>query len=185
MHRNVSTLAATEPPTEREVLLPQPIAWLPSLTTGNARIDHEHRVLIQQCNALLALVADGAGPAEFASALDRLASGMTRHFETEEAILAATGFARLDAHKREHGQAASQVRQIQDRVAGSGTLADRAAIVRDVRDLLIDVFLHHDLDYKSHLVFSRGRRAPDLPSGDEIPNSAPATDSKPGDGGSR
>lgn len=81
------------------------VEWEPSFSTGNEKLDEQHRNLLAQCRVLAACLADVGeeGERSFRGAFDALMSLAREHYSTEAALLARGGGApaELDAHRHE------------------------------------------------------------------------------------
>lgn len=135
-----------------------PLGMLEIFKTGIAEIDADHQELIDRCNALTTMVAGRASWRALHAAAHHLAQRCLQHFQREEAILARSGFPRCDAHIREHQRFGSRFRELADRFAQENAPPDEHLTTIDrLRDVLVDLLLRHDLDYKSYLDHAMGR----------------------------
>lgn len=110
-------------------------------------LDQAHAALLARLNAAhRALTAGDEGTARLQ--LETLRSDMAIHFDIEEQIMQALGFAAMRDHVRRHAASAAQLDVICRASLGRGAL--------QVSDLdlcyqgLIDEILRGDLDLKSH-----------------------------------
>ena len=135
-----------------------PIEWVDVLETGYADLDREHRTLIEQCNALTALVRKKGVWPEVVQAVQALARDCAAHFRVEESLLQDTEFPRYELHKQQH----EKIEQRFDELVGflasvDGSRPEHWEAARSMRGTLLDVLFRHDLDYKSHLQRVAGR----------------------------
>jgi hemerythrin len=79
-----------------------PLGWDRSLETGNEQIDAQHRELFARLDALGEATREHRGPEELGRLLGFLADYVDTHFEDEEALMARSGYARLEEHRAEH-----------------------------------------------------------------------------------
>lgn len=79
------------------------VEWNLRHGVGNEALDAQHRELLARCNALADCVAadDADADQRFGKAFDELMALAREHFAAEEALLAARGYAGLDAHRNE------------------------------------------------------------------------------------
>jgi methyl-accepting chemotaxis protein len=76
--------------------------WDQSLSTGVAKIDDQHRQLIDAVNNLIDAIEAGRGAAELKKALDFLVNYTVIHFDGEEAIQRECGYPGFENHRRIH-----------------------------------------------------------------------------------
>lgn len=101
-------------------LAPAPPA---AYAVGWPAIDELHA----ECDALLAALAVAA-ESEQMRAIDLLFEHLLEHFGAEEALMQASGYARLDCHKREHDAVLRVVARVRPMVeAGDHDVARRLA----------------------------------------------------------
>lgn len=80
---------------------PEPIEWTPGLALGIEAIDADHRALIALYNAI-ATPGRPVDPASFASLLQEAYKFTAAHFEREEQLMQAAGYAQFEVHRGEH-----------------------------------------------------------------------------------
>jgi hemerythrin len=142
----------------RAISIPPLLEMLEALVIGIEAIDADHRGLIDRCNALTVMVARRVAGWALHDAARGLAEHCLQHFKREEAILAQSGFPRYEAHIREHQRFATKLSDLADRFAKADALpCEHLTVVERMRDLLIDLLVLRDLDYKSHLHHAMGR----------------------------
>lgn len=77
--------------------------WDPvKFDVGVAKMNAEHKVLVDLMNSIHARNAAGAPKAELQGLLQRLGEATTRHFKSEEACMQALAFPSFAAHQRIH-----------------------------------------------------------------------------------
>ena len=76
--------------------------WEARYQLGVARMDAEHKGLIEAMNEVYSLDADGAAKATVDAALGRLATLTQKHFADEEAHMESIGFPDLGTHRIIH-----------------------------------------------------------------------------------
>jgi hemerythrin-like metal-binding protein len=134
-----------------------PIPWAEVLETGVPELDDQHRSLIDQCNAMGALLNGGSWHAVVDAARE-LAESCTRHFRSEEALLEQTGFPRTLHHKAAHHEIEKRFDElVRFLAAADGDNPEHRKAAGKVRTTLVDLLFRHDLDYKSHLLNAAGR----------------------------
>jgi hemerythrin len=87
-------------------------AWTDSFLVGYAPMDETHREFVETVGGLLA-----CGDAGLADALARFAAHARRHFEQEDAWMAASGFPGAECHVDEHAAVLKSVGEVQALVA--------------------------------------------------------------------
>jgi len=88
--------------------------WGPALELGHARIDADHRSLLETLNRLRAAVRQGQGREEIQAVLLFLRDYAVSHFATEEGLMLQHGYPGAPAHLTAH---ADLVMQMSDLVA--------------------------------------------------------------------
>ena len=128
-----------------------------SAEVGLPILDQAHAVLLARLNAApRALTAGDEAGARLQ--IETLRADMAAHFDIEEQIMQALGFAGLRQHVRNHAASAAQLDGICRASLSRGTL--------DVSDLdlcyqgLIDEILRGDLELKSHFQSMGSRPVP-------------------------
>lgn len=141
-----------------EDLALQPLNWMEILEVGVPEIDDDHQALLRECNELLALARAKSDWPAIVAAARRLTDHCVEHFRLEEGFLAETGFPRVEDHIRQHGQIAQQLKDTLLPIENAdATEHERLSGIEKLRAALVDILLRHDLDYKSHLLVSRGK----------------------------
>jgi hemerythrin len=98
--------------------------WSNDIATSDARIDADHKHLIDLVNALYDAMKSGKGNEVLRRTLDDLIQYTSTHFRREESLMAQIHYADMDVHKSEHAALEEQVKDLQRRFAnGSATLS--------------------------------------------------------------
>lgn len=87
------------------------LSWDASLETGDPLVDQQHRAIHHLVDQVEAATD---GPEQLMAALDQLMEYVDCHFTTEEALMAATGYAgeEADEHVAEHRELTSRARDL-------------------------------------------------------------------------
>jgi hemerythrin len=111
--------------------------WGPALELGHARIDADHRSLVETLNRLRSAVAQGKGREEIEAVLVFLRDYAVTHFTTEEALMLQHGYPGAPAHFMAH---ADLVMQMSDLVADfrSGEARLTEALLAFLESWLVD-----------------------------------------------
>lgn len=127
----------------------RPMPWLPAFAIGHRVIDREHRHLMDQANAIGALIANGASRVMIRATALALLTDLEGHFRSEERLLARHD-SRAEAHRMVHrllrenlihcleGQPEADSRPFETRM--------RAAVLA-----IIGHILGHDLSCKAYV----------------------------------
>lgn len=131
---------------------PHPLPWLASFDVGDARIDGEHRALIEIANDLCALAATKPPAKVLRGSARELIAVVEAHFESEEGLFPTIAFPEQRAHVREHLSilAALNVLLLRD-----GPATPEVAVAT-ARLLLVEHLVRHDLGFKTWVKESRG-----------------------------
>ena len=132
----------------------EPLPWLAVLETGNETVDHEHRQLIEDANAIHAIISAGGSWADLVATARTMRDRCIEHFANEDKVLRATRFPDRDRHLRAHHRILTEINGILvdlESVATPNRLHWELAL--SLRGILIDHLLRDDLKYKSHLMY--------------------------------
>jgi hemerythrin len=141
---------------EEKVAGAAPYTLPASAQIGLPVLDQAHAALLARLNAAHRALAAG-DEATARLQLETLRSDMAAHFDIEEQIMQALGFAAMRGHIRRHAASAAQLGKVCRASLGRGSL--------QVGDLdlcyqgLIDEILRGDLDLKSHFQSMGSTRA--------------------------
>lgn len=83
--------------------------WNDSFLTGNAEIDHQHKVLIDHVNKLYDAMMEGKGKEQLGKTLAALADYVNYHFKTEESLFETIAYPQKQHHLQEHRVLGEQV----------------------------------------------------------------------------
>ena len=135
---------------------PRPHLFLPDAALVQyAHIDDDHRELIDILNGMLQQ-ADGRGMlvgAVFGDGLRALIARTERHFQDEEAEMAAAAYPELAAHKAVHAAALAHFADTLRGTAGQPEVD--ASAVYNLFNIVVDDLLRADLGFKSYLDATR------------------------------
>ena len=95
--------------------------WKTTYASGNATIDHEHRILLRLANTLLEkAVTRSDAPDRFNDAFDALLTHIVEHFTHEEAILLERGYEHAAEHAKLHQALVEKALQLRRQSGESG-----------------------------------------------------------------
>ncbi len=113
------------------------ITWDRGFQFGLEAIDQQHRHLVDLVNQLHGAMRRRAGKTVLATTLEELAHYTVQHFETEEQLMEASGYADLDGHRNLHAKLVDQVLDFQKRF-DSGDATVSMDLMTFLRDWLLD-----------------------------------------------
>lgn len=105
-----------------------PVAWTPDLTLGIPELDAQHLEMDRQLG-LVRLVAEGRRR-DLVEVLDGVRECMSRHFVSEEALMARAGDPTLVAHHARHRDFIERLTAFEDRCDREGPSARLAGEVQ-------------------------------------------------------
>lgn len=131
--------------------VPDLLAWHDGLALGLAEMDRQHRELLVQVSALLKVLTEPGGHAARLSRLDELLAAAHRHFDWEEALMAAHGYARLDLHHDQHTELLGAIERLRDDLGLRRHAVDRPRVQRFLADWFRVHIAHSDADFVANL----------------------------------
>ena len=134
------------------------IEWRDEFCTGMPGVDHEHQQLIEQINAIYALIDDRAEKADVINGLGDIYGSISAHFALEEQMMERHGYDQFQQHRADHERLLDDIRDITDEYENAAELDDDA-----FKQKLNDWFQLH---FKTH--DSRLHKLANLVSHDEI-----------------
>lgn len=123
------------------------LAWTVELATGVPEIDRQHRELFDWLAELESATSDRRMMTSV-YALTRLVQYTRSHFATEEALMRACGYPRIDAHMAEHAELCRKLARLQAAAVSEDTSGETISVLRS---WLIDHVMGVDMDYVPHV----------------------------------
>ncbi|MFZ2951305.1 MAG: bacteriohemerythrin [Desulfuromonadaceae bacterium] len=87
--------------------------WDNSIELGIPAIDEQHKALFGWINTLDEAIKGGDGSEAVGEVIWKLITYVTEHFSAEERLMLSCGYPDMAAHRREHDQFVSRLREIQ------------------------------------------------------------------------
>ena len=87
--------------------------WDDSIALGIPTIDGQHKALFGWINTLNAAIKNGDGSEAVGEVIWNLITYVTEHFSEEERLMLSYNYPGLAAHRKEHDQFVSRLREIQ------------------------------------------------------------------------
>jgi hemerythrin-like metal-binding protein len=123
--------------------------WDNKHCVGNAEIDRQHRHIVQLANAVEAAVRSGDGQDTIDLVVDHLVRFIKLHFQSEERLMEAIGYADLEAHRAEHALCLQRFEDFLVRIHnGAASLQD---LVGYIREWLLTHMFSSDHDLVAYL----------------------------------
>jgi hemerythrin-like metal-binding protein len=119
------------------------LEWRDEFRTGIEGVDHEHEALIEQINAVYALIGEGADRQDVIDGLGEIYGSISAHFALEERMMLRHGYADYDQHQQDHERLLDEIREISDEFEASAQLDD-ARLARKLADWFQLHFKTHD-----------------------------------------
>ncbi len=96
------------------------LKWNESCSTGVAKLDDQHKKLLELLNRLLGSIKEGEETSNMGALLEDLFSFAVSHFNDEEEVMKRYGYEHLEEHKKEHDKIKLMVgRLYQNYLAGN------------------------------------------------------------------
>ncbi len=123
------------------------ITWTDNMSVGVARIDKEHRGLIDLINLLHAEMMAGKGKDVLGQVLDKLIAYTKTHFAAEQTMFRTHGYPQGAAHTKLHEELTQKVVALQTEFKAGKTVIS-SAILDFLRDWLTNHILKQDMAYR-------------------------------------
>ncbi len=134
------------------------LQWAPAWEIGVSEIDADHRQLIDESNALFGALAEARPKTEIMTIIGRMESGCREHFRREEAILRETQYNGAVEHAAEHRRIEREMAKVIRAMAeAEASTVEWKAFALAFQSTLVNHLLLYDLQFKSHLMWQRGR----------------------------
>lgn len=96
------------------------VEWQEYLSIGVADIDHQHKLLFDKFNALLAACQKESGTDEVNQLFSFLSAYVVIHFSDEERLMQRLGFPDFQKHRDLHQEFSLQVAALKERLMNEG-----------------------------------------------------------------
>jgi hemerythrin len=123
--------------------------WNASLSVGIARIDEQHKHLVNCINLLHQAFIDKKGPELQAEIISEMCDYAAHHFALEEELMAKSAFPGLAVHREEHAQFAREAADLKAR-SDSGALILTIVLLSFLKNWLKNHILGTDMKYVTH-----------------------------------
>ncbi len=127
------------------------IIWSDRYSVGIARIDAQHRKLVDLINELHEAMLAGRGNAVIEKTLDALAAYTVSHFASEEGLMKQCAYPGYAEQKAEHEKLLAQLKLLQEKSRGKGGIALTLELASFLKHWLIDHIAALDKKYTAHL----------------------------------
>lgn len=123
------------------------VSWNPLYSVGHSLLDEQHQNLLSLCQQAKLCVGDDSeeGTEAFHHLLHELSLYARVHFHTEEEILAAHGYPRLDEQIDEHTEYITRLTEFLG-AAAAGRL-EKTAVEAFLTSWWVNHILHSDMQY--------------------------------------
>ncbi len=111
--------------------------WDDSIALGIPAIDEQHKALFDWVNTLNEAVRDGDGSEAVGEVIWKLITYVTEHFCAEERLMISCNYPGLVAHRNEHDQFVSRLREIQV------NFIDGHEMSKKILDFMVDWLVCH------------------------------------------
>jgi hemerythrin len=125
------------------------IEWNVSLSVGIARIDEQHKKLVDCINRLHQALLDKMGQELQAEIIAEMCDYAVTHFALEEELMTRSGFPGLAAHREEHEEFAREAADLKDKL-DKGTKILTIVILAFLKEWLKNHILGTDMKYVTH-----------------------------------
>lgn len=88
------------------------LKWKPEFSVGDAAIDHEHELMIQQINALYDQLGSSVDSEAVEAALGEIHADISAHFALEERLMKEANYSEYADHKEDHEELLDQIHEL-------------------------------------------------------------------------
>ncbi len=88
------------------------LEWKAEFSVGNASLDHEHQLMIQQINALYEQLRDPVDSAIVEVVLGDIHASISAHFALEERLMRTAHYVEYEQHKEDHEDLLDQIHDL-------------------------------------------------------------------------
>jgi len=103
--------------------------WDPSLETGHAKVDNQHKQLIAALNNIIEASQQGKSKEEIFKTVDFLTGYTVMHFSTEEKLMVQCQYPDYLIHKRYHDEFKETVGGLTKRLVNEGPTEEMIGLV--------------------------------------------------------
>ncbi len=107
--------------------------WDESMSTGDAELDRQHKLLIQKLNELVSAMANRQADAELGKLMDFLEKYVVKHFSEEEAVMDQRKCPAAAANRQAHAQFVKRFGELKAALAQGG--ATSRVVIDTMREL--------------------------------------------------
>jgi hemerythrin len=90
------------------------LKWKPEFSVGDAAIDYEHEMMIQQINTLYDQLEAFADSAAIEAVLGEIHADISAHFALEERMMKQANYIEYEDHKEDHEELLDQLHEMMD-----------------------------------------------------------------------
>jgi len=128
------------------------LGWTEDLSVGVELLDGHHKRLFELLGDLYAAVQAGGSETAVGQVLDELVSYTEYHFQEEEKMLEAAGFANLENHRKVHKVLTGQVIRMRDDYKMDPRMVYAAELFQFLNGWLVNHIKVEDFSYRPVLV---------------------------------
>ena len=126
------------------------IEWSPAIQVGVAKIDEQHKRLVEIANELNSAMHSGAGTQKAGKILNELVDYTVKHFAFEESKMDEYDYAEKEAHKEAHRKLVAEVSAFKEKF-DSGEAAITVDLLNFIRQWLLNHILKVDKAFAKDL----------------------------------
>jgi len=121
------------------------------METGVAKIDAQHRELVDRLNAVVAMGTKSVSSEETRKTLNLLGDYIVKHFGDEEALQIQSGYPKYEWHKEQHRQYIAEFQALKDEFAANGSSAKfTLALNKSIIEWIVKHIKFADVDFGKH-----------------------------------
>lgn len=90
------------------------LKWKPEYSVGDAAIDYEHQMMIEQINTLYDQVDSSTDSDAIEALLGEIHADISAHFALEERLMREAGYVEYEDHKEDHEELLDQLHELME-----------------------------------------------------------------------
>lgn len=122
------------------------IKWSDKFKSGVAKLDNQHKELIELINKLQRRIIKGGGKEEIGKVIESIYEHKSNHFAEEERLMLDHNYPQYEQHAKEHGEMLDKLSKLKEDLAAGNNMAT-VELTGFLSDWLVNHISGMDLKY--------------------------------------